>query len=98
MINNLTIIHIGKSLFWLSFLLGNICLFGYLISNELFFAIGGYFLLIFGSSVNLLAFVSLILYGVFNRNQYEESMKSALILLINIPIASLYTWIGLSII
>lgn len=98
MINNLKIIHIGISLFWLSFLLGNICLFGYLISNEMFFAIGGYFLLIVGSSVNLLAFVSLILYGVFNRNKYNESLKSALILLINIPIAFLYTWIGLSII
>jgi hypothetical protein len=95
---NFKIIHIGKSLFWLSFLLGNIALFGYLIFKDSSFAIFGYFLLIFGSIVNLIAFFSLIIYGFFNSKHYDECLKSALILLYNIPIAILYAWIGLSII
>lgn len=95
---NLKIIHLGKALFGLSFLLGNICLFGYLIFHDRSFAVGGYLLLIFGSIVNLLAFAVFIIYGIFNKNQYDECLKAALILLINIPVACLYAWIGLDII
>ncbi len=93
---NLQIIHIGKFFFWLSFILGNVCLFGYVISKNEEFAIGGYLLLIFGTIVNAIVFVGLILYGVFYKENFETCLKSALILLINIPIALLYAWIGLS--
>lgn len=94
---NFKVIHIGKFLFWLSFILGNICLFGYIISSNGYFVIGGYLLLIFGTIVNLLAFFGLILFGIFEKKCKNEAFKSAMILLINIPIAILYYFIGLSI-
>ncbi len=94
---NFKIIHIGKFLFWLSFILGNICLFGYIISSNGYFVIGGYLLLIYGTIVNSLAFFGLILFGMFKPQCKAEICKSALILLINIPIAILYYFIGLSI-
>ena len=94
---NFKILHIGKFLFWLSFILGNICLFGYLIFSNWYFAIGGYLLLIFGTIINLLAFFGLMIYGLMNPNYKSESIKSAMILLINIPVAILYFFIGTSI-
>jgi len=94
---NLKIIHIGKALFWLSFALGNLCLLGYFFSEQPFFAIGGLYLLIYGSVVNLIAFFGLLIYGSFHQKQFDECSKSALILLINIPIAILYYFIGVSI-
>lgn len=94
---NFKIIHIGKSLFWLSFMLGNICLFGYIFSGDEAFAIGGYLLLIFGTIINLLVFFGLMIYGFLNPKSKNESIKSAMILLINIPFAILYFYIGTSI-
>lgn len=94
---NFKIIHIGKSLFWLSFMLGNICLFGYIFSGNTSFALGGYLLLIYGTIINLLAFFGLMIYGLMNPNYKSEAVKSAMILLINIPFAILYFCIGTSI-
>lgn len=98
MFQNFKIINLAKFLFWLSFILGNCCLLGFLISHETFFAIAGYFLLIGAGLLNFTAFIAFILYGIFNSKNAAEALKSALILLINIPIAALYAWIGLSII
>lgn len=94
---NFKILNIGKSLFWLSFILGNICLFGYIFSGNEGFAIGGYLLLIFGTIINLLAFFGLMIHGLMNPNYKSESIKSAMILLINIPFAILYFYMGISI-
>lgn len=94
---NFKIIHIGKSLFWLSFILGNICLFGYIISGNTSFALGGYLLLVYGTIINLLAFFGVMVYGLLNPHYKSESIKSGMILLINIPIAILYFYIGISI-
>jgi LIVCS family branched-chain amino acid:cation transporter len=57
----------------------------------------GYFLLIYGTIVNLIAFFGLMLFGIFSPEHSKESVKSALILLINIPIAYLYFCLGISI-
>ncbi|UQB67339.1 hypothetical protein [Epilithonimonas zeae] len=94
---NSKISYIGKSLFWLSFILGNICLFGYVFSGNSNFALAGYFLLVYASIVNLLAFFGLIVFGLFKQEYKNEAFKSARILLINIPIAILYYFIGISI-
>ncbi|GGP05642.1 hypothetical protein GCM10010992_22540 [Cloacibacterium rupense] len=93
-----TIKNIGKLFFWLSFILGSICLFGYVFTKDIQFAIAGYFLLIYGGIINLMVFVVLIIAAFFNIEKKEDYVKSAYILLINIPIAILYAWIGLSII
>lgn len=94
---NFKILNIGKFLFWLSFILGNICLFGYIFSGNQSFALGGYLLLIFGTIVNVLAFLGLMIFGLLTPNYKSESIKSAMILLINIPVAILYFFIGTSI-
>lgn len=94
---NFKILHIGKFLFWLSFILGNVCLFGYIFSREGAFQVGGFLLLMYGTIVNLIAFFGLILFGIFAPKYTTEAIKSAMILLINIPIAILYFYIGISI-
>ena len=94
---NFKILNIGKTLFWLSFILGNICLFGYVISGNESFAIGGYLLSVFGTMVNLIAFFGLIVFGLLNQKYKRDSIRSAMILLINIPFAILYFYIGTSI-
>ena len=98
MFYNFKIIKLAKFLFGLSFILGNIFLFGFIIFDDISFAIGGYEFLLIAGIVNFFAFVTLILVGVFNKKYYDECLKSALILLLNIPFAALYSWIGLSII
>ncbi|WDF46846.1 hypothetical protein PQ459_18365 [Chryseobacterium sp. KACC 21268] len=94
---NFKILHIGKFLFWLSFILGNIALFGYIISGNGVFQIIGFLLLTYGTVINLIAFSGLLLFGIFAPKYTTDAIKSALILLINIPIAILYFYIGISI-
>lgn len=95
--NNFKIIHIGKFFFWLSFSLGNFCLFGYVFSGKESFAIAGYLLLIYGTIINLIAFFGLVIFGLVHKDYKKEAFRSASILLINIPIAILYFYIGASI-
>ncbi|AJW64632.1 hypothetical protein DSC47_19155 [Elizabethkingia miricola] len=93
---NRNIIMIGKSVFGLSFLLGNICLFGYLFTKDYLFASSGYLLLIYASILNLLIVLSLLIYGLFNETKHKACLKSILILSINIPIAAFYALIGIN--
>lgn len=90
------IINIGKSVFGLCFLLGNMCLFGYLITKDEDFAIGGFLLLIFGSALNLLIILILLLSVVFIPSRSEACLKAIGIMMINIPIAIIYALIGLN--
>lgn len=96
--NNFKIIHIGKFFFWLSFLAGNVALFGYLLTKNEAFASFGFFVLIFGTILNLLVFASLLIYGYIKKPFLNDCIKSASLLLINIPIAVLYAAIGLNVI
>jgi LIVCS family branched-chain amino acid:cation transporter len=93
---NENILTIGKFFFWLSFTLGNIYLFGYLISQNECFAFYGFMLLIFGSIINLLVVIGLMIYGVIIKSQLNVCMKASIIICINIPIAILYYFIGIS--
>lgn len=49
-----TIIDIGKYTFLIFLILGNVCLFGYVISKIEAFAAGGLYLILIGSVVNLI--------------------------------------------
>jgi hypothetical protein len=60
------------------------------------FAIGGFFLLIFGTIINFFLIIALVIYGTIMKDQFEYCMKTVFILLINIPIAIIYTVIGLN--
>lgn len=93
---NESIIYFGKSVFGLFLALGNICLFGYLLSKNDDFAIGGFFLLVFGTVINLLLIIALVIYGAMKKDQFEYCMKAIFILLINIPIAIIYAVIGIN--
>jgi LIVCS family branched-chain amino acid:cation transporter len=94
---NNDIINVGKSIFGLSFLLGNICLFGYLITKNDDFASYGCMLLLFATPVNLFVIVCLLIYGLFNKSQLNNCCKASAIICINIPVAILYFFIGISI-
>ncbi|KFF08501.1 hypothetical protein [Chryseobacterium luteum] len=90
------IINIGKYIFGLCFALGNICLFGYLLTKNDGFAVTGYLLLIFGSIINLLIIIGLLIYSLVHPSKFEICLKAIGILMINIPIAFIYALIGLN--
>ncbi|PQA91674.1 hypothetical protein B0A69_17925 [Chryseobacterium shigense] len=90
------IINIGKYIFGLCFALGNICLFGYLITSNDGFAITGYLLLIFGTIINLLIVIGLLTYSLVHPSKFKICLKAIGILMINIPVAILYAVIGLN--
>ncbi|MBT2622157.1 MULTISPECIES: hypothetical protein [Chryseobacterium] len=94
--NNKQILNIGKYVFGSSFLFGNICLFGYLITRVDLFAVSGFMLLIFGSVLNLLVILGLLIYGFAYKSKLNTCLQATSILLANIPIAILYTVTGLS--
>nr|WP_315032707.1 hypothetical protein [uncultured Chryseobacterium sp.] len=90
------IIDLGKWIFGLCFLLGSICLFGFIITGIKEFAFGGYVLLGFGTIINLLAVFGLLIYGIVNRPQLSACLEAIGIIVINIPVAILYTIIGIN--
>ena len=93
---NSTIKNIGNYTFWLCFILGNICLFGNIITKNIDFALCGYVLLYLASVLNLLIIFGLLIYGLFRRSQLPNCFSASAILCINIPIAALYTYIGIT--
>ena len=93
---NNEIVNFGKYIFGGFFVLGNICLFGYLIARDDSFAAGGYMLLILGTLINLLLVIGLLIYGIANQSKLDACLKAIGLLMINIPIAFLYACIGLN--
>lgn len=64
---NRDIIVLGKLVFGVSFLLGNICLFGYLFTKDQVFASSGYLLLIYATMLNLLIVLGLLIYRLLMK-------------------------------
>lgn len=95
MMKNKDIINIGKFTFLTFLILGNICLFGYLIFKNDLFAAWGLTLLQFATPINLFIILCLLIYGFFRKIHLKECMKASLIICINIPIAILYFYLGL---
>lgn len=91
-----TIKNIGNYTFWLCFILGNICLLGNILTKNIDFAIFGYVLLFLASALNLLIIFGLLIYGLFRRSQLPNCFSASMILCINIPIAALYAYIGIT--
>ncbi len=93
-----TILNTGRTFFWTSFLLGNLCLFGYIFTKNDSFVEGGLLVLGWGFIINLAAVLTLTVYGIFNKSKLDICLKSAGIMLINVPVAIIYLVIGLSVI
>lgn len=90
------IISLGKAVFGIFFSVGTLCLLGALITKNDWFAGAGYLLIIFGVPVNLLCILGLLIYSAINISKFKECIIAILILTANIPIAFIYTIIGLS--
>ncbi|AZA92233.1 MULTISPECIES: hypothetical protein [Chryseobacterium] len=88
------IINLSKSIFGICLTIGSICLLGGLFKNESF-AVAGYLLLLFATPINLLFVITFLIGGLVNRSRLRIYVKAIGILSINIPIAALYSIIGL---
>jgi hypothetical protein len=93
-----TIINIGKMLFSASFLLGNICLFGYVSTGNEFFVNSGFLVLQWGFLINLATIFILIIYGIMYNSNLDACLNSSAIMLINVPIAIIYIFIGIEVV
>lgn len=93
-----TITNIGKTLFSASFLSGNICLFGYIFTQHKFFVNGGFLVLQWGFLINLAAIFILITYGIIYNSKLDACLNSSAIMLINVPIAIIYIFIGIELV
>lgn len=96
MIKDSEIIDLGKAVFGFFFSMGTLCLLGALVTKDDWFAGAGYLLIIFGVPVNILCILGFLTYGVINTSKFKECMIAILILTANIPIAFIYTIVGLS--
>ena len=101
---NLNPLKIGKYTFWVSFILGNLFLLGYLFamaikSNNIanVCLVGGYIYLFVATAVNLVILLTLLVFGIFKICNVErkQCFIGSAIMLINIPLAILYAFVGL---
>ncbi|MDR6465995.1 hypothetical protein [Chryseobacterium sediminis] len=90
------IIDLGKAIFGVFFSVGTLCLLGALVTKNDWFAGAGYLLIVFGVPVNILCILGFLTYGVISTSKFKECMIAILILTANIPIAFIYTIVGLS--
>ncbi|QBA23362.1 hypothetical protein EU348_20145 [Chryseobacterium indologenes] len=88
------IIYFGRFIFGLFFLAGNTCLFGYILTKEYWFADSGFLLITYGTVFNIIVLSILLIYAAADRSASKACLQSAGLILINIPIAILYTIIG----
>lgn len=95
---NQQIIFISKAIAALSFLLGNIFLFGYIFTKDFLFASSGYHYLLYAFTFNILIVAGLLIYGLIHKPKRRACIKSIIILSINIPVAFVYAVIGLNLI
>lgn len=84
------ILRIGKSMFWFSFLAGSIVFFGLFSGFMMTFVVFSGLILLLFALANTVVFFGLIIYGLTHESKFEVSLKSASILLINIPVSFIY--------
>ncbi|MDR0873173.1 MAG: hypothetical protein LBN27_06860 [Prevotellaceae bacterium] len=96
----LNTLKIGKYTFAVSFLIGNVFLFGFLICCALGyrdiaenFALGGLLYIPIAAVINILILIALVIYGIFINK--KDSFGGAAIMLLNIPLAVGYFYLGL---
>lgn len=94
MMKDQNIVYFGKFIFGLFFLAGNICLFGYILTKEYWFADSGFLLITYGTVFNAIVLSVLLIYAAADRSARKACLQSAGLILINVPLAIIYTIIG----
>jgi len=80
-----------------SFLIGTVLLISYIVTNHSALALFGFFYVLIMTVLNTIAFIGLLGNCLLKPEYGTENMKSILILLANIPITLIYTYIVLRI-
>lgn len=86
----------GKNTFLISWIFGTVILLGFVITQSWFFALIGFYYLMAACVVNLIVFFSELLAFVTDAADKKSHVNSALLVLLNIPIALLYFFIFMS--
>ncbi|GHT57174.1 hypothetical protein FACS18945_0820 [Bacteroidia bacterium] len=96
----LNTLKIGKYTFAVSFLIGNVFLIGFIICCALGyseiaekFAVGGLLYIPVAAVINILILIALVTYGICINK--KDSFGGAAIMLLNIPLAVFYFYLGL---
>lgn len=92
------IISIGKIVFGLCFLLGNMVFTGYFISKSDWFIEFGILVFFYGVLANLFAVTGLLLYGFTYSLKMTVCLKAIGLILFNIPLGFLYVILGINLI
>ncbi|KPH11221.1 hypothetical protein AMQ68_17470 [Chryseobacterium sp. ERMR1:04] len=87
------ILMIGKLTFGITFLLGNIFFWGFIFSLIIEFAIAAIFFICIGGIINMIIFFGLLVYGGFYQKKLVICLKSALIILLNLPVLLFYSFL-----
>ena len=99
---NLNPLKIAKYTFGASFGIGNLFLFGFLLgvsiqNNDIAesSAVYAFIYLFVAIAVNLVVLLALLIWGIIDVEKRKHCFKGIGIILINIPLAALYAFIGL---
>ena len=101
---NLNTLKIGKYTFWVSFGIGNLFLFAFLFGMTIQFvelsiisAFCGFYYLFVATAINIAILLFLFVYRIFlnDKTKRNQAFTGMVIMLINIPLVILYTFIGM---
>ena len=99
---NVNPLQIAKYTFWTSFIIGNLFLFGFLfgvvIQNKdisMLSALCSYAYLYVAIATNLIILLSLLIWGIISAEKRKQCFIGIGIVLINIPFAALYAFLGI---
>ena len=98
---NFNPLKIGKYTFWVSFIIGNIFMFGGIISafipslSQYYFVVGGYYYLFIASAINILIIIFINAYCRRVEVKEDIYLKAIGYIISNIPIAAIYACIGM---
>lgn len=90
---NIKFSAIGKNVFLLSFLCGTAILLGFCITKSWFFAWLGFYYVVATIIINVIVFLHELLAFIMDITNKKSHGNSALLLLLNIPVAILYFFI-----
>lgn len=88
-------ITIGRVIALISFLIGTLIFITYYFTSNSDFAFLGYGFVVFAGIVNLILFIKIILLSFSDRPNQRKLLKTAGIMLLNIPIMLVFVWFSM---